>query len=72
MSGGDTEFTIDEIAQHNKEGDCWIIIDGGVYDASTFMSEHPGGSSLILDESGPGKDASDGFEDAEHSKAAKN
>ena len=63
-------FIKEEVAQHNKSGDCWLIIEGKVYDASEFMADHPGGESFILDEGG--KDASEAFEDAEHTKSAKN
>jgi nitrate reductase (NAD(P)H) len=27
---GEKSFTLDEIAQHNEEDDCWIILDGRV------------------------------------------
>lgn len=33
-------FRPDEVALHNTKGDCWLIIDGKVYDISGF--EHPG------------------------------
>ena len=61
----------DEVAKHNKEGDCWIVIDGAVLDVSNYMKEHPGGSDLLKNESGPDKDATAAFEDAEHSSKAK-
>lgn len=67
-----SEYTLEEVAQHNKDGDCWLVIDGNVYDVSNFMNDHPGGGSLLLNASGPGQDASEPFEDAEHSKSAKN
>ena len=66
------EISEEEVAQHNKDGDCWIVIEGAVLDVSEYMAEHPGGSDLLLNESGPGKDATDAFDDAEHSKKAKN
>ena len=30
-------FTPDEVARHNKDGDCWIIVENVVYDVSSFL-----------------------------------
>lgn len=40
-------FTMATIAQHNTTADCWSAINGGVYDLSTWVSRHPGGSRAI-------------------------
>ena len=48
-----------QVAQHKSKGDCWIIVNDGVYDMSEFMSVHPGGAGLIM--SVAGKDASEYF-----------
>ena len=63
------KYTKEEVGKHNTEGDCWIIIEDKVYDVSGY-SEHPGGFDLLLNESGPNKDATEAFEDAEHTKTA--
>ncbi len=36
-----------EIAKHNKSTDCWIIINGKVYDISGYFGSHPGGNSTM-------------------------
>lgn len=55
------EFTLEEIAQHNKEGDVWIIIDAKVYDVSRFANMHPGGANVLYAEPVAGKDATQPF-----------
>jgi hypothetical protein len=41
------EFTAEEVAQHNKASDCWTIVDGFVYDVTSFANRHPAGSEAI-------------------------
>ena len=45
-----------EFEKHNVLGDCWIEIDGKVYDVSEWMKKHPGGERLL--ECLGGRDAS--------------
>lgn len=54
------EFTLQEIAKHNKESDCWVIIDGNVYDLTSFLDQHPGGKKAIM--TFAGKDATEEFD----------
>jgi cytochrome b involved in lipid metabolism len=35
-----------EIAKHNSMTDCWMIIEGKVYDLSAYVG-HPGGSTYV-------------------------
>jgi hypothetical protein len=35
------KLTRSEVATHCKDGDCWVIIDGKVYDVSAFLDDHP-------------------------------
>ena len=37
--------------QHTKDGDLWIVVDSKVYDLSRFAKMHPGGLSVLLDQS---------------------
>lgn len=42
------EFTLEEVEKHNKEHDCWIILNGNVYDATSVLAWHPGGVAAIM------------------------
>ncbi|CDK27187.1 unnamed protein product [Kuraishia capsulata CBS 1993] len=37
-----------ELSTHSTEDDCWISINGKVYDLSGFARKHPGGTNPIL------------------------
>lgn len=52
-------YTESQVSAHNREDDCWIIIDGHVLDVTNFLSAHPGGKKVLLKEGG--KDASKKF-----------
>ena len=45
-------FTRQEIEKHDKEDDCWIVIDGKVYDATSVLAWHPGGKAAITAHAG--------------------
>ncbi|KOC18453.1 putative oxidoreductase [Aspergillus flavus AF70] len=53
-------FTSAEVAHHNKESSCWVVLYGKVYDVTHFLSSHPGGAQAILRVSG--RDATDDFD----------
>ncbi|KIM39789.1 hypothetical protein M413DRAFT_446715 [Hebeloma cylindrosporum] len=55
------QFSVEEVAAHNKEGDLWVIIDSRVYNLSKFAAMHPGGLSVLLEEEVAGKDATEAF-----------
>jgi cytochrome b involved in lipid metabolism len=56
----DKEFTLEEIAKHNKKDDLWIAVKGIVMDVTNWTDEHPGGPQALF--SHMGKDASEEFE----------
>ena len=41
-------FTREEVFQHRKQDDCWIILHGEVYNVTPWLSKHPGGAKLLL------------------------
>lgn len=45
MTGG---ITVDEVASHNTEVDCWVIINDKVYDVTSAIATHPGGPQAII------------------------
>jgi len=53
------EYTLDDVAKHNTEKDCWVVVNGQVLDVTNFLPEHPGGKKSIL--LFAGKDASEEF-----------
>lgn len=45
-------FSLEEIAKHKEEDDCWLVIHGKVYDVTKYLDEHPGGPEIMLSNSG--------------------
>ncbi|KAG0288870.1 hypothetical protein BGZ96_007417 [Linnemannia gamsii] len=37
-----------EVAKHNTESDCWVIVNGQVLDVTKFLPDHPGGKKAVL------------------------
>lgn len=52
-------YTWEEVAKHNKESDCWVVVNGEVLDATSFLGDHPGGKKAILIYAG--RDATEEF-----------
>jgi L-lactate dehydrogenase (cytochrome) len=36
-------ISVEEISKHKTPEDCWIVVDGKVWDMTEFAPEHPGG-----------------------------
>lgn len=41
-------YTLDHVAPHNSATSCWSVINGGVYDLTSWIAKHPGGTQAIL------------------------
>ncbi|KAI5481654.1 putative cytochrome b5 [Pseudohyphozyma bogoriensis] len=52
-------FEAKEVAEHASADSAWIIVEGGVYDMTDFLDEHPGGKKILL--TSCGKDSTDKF-----------
>eukprot|EP01114_Cavostelium_apophysatum_P008252 TRINITY_DN20613_c0_g1_i1.p1 TRINITY_DN20613_c0_g1~~TRINITY_DN20613_c0_g1_i1.p1 ORF type:complete len:183 (-),score=10.20 TRINITY_DN20613_c0_g1_i1:175-723(-) len=59
-NSGKVLYSKEEIAKHNKPDDCWIILQGKVYDVTSFFPRHPGGTRSLMNFAG--KDASANIE----------
>jgi cytochrome b involved in lipid metabolism len=62
---GDTvkknSYTLEDVAQHNSKEDCWLVINGEVYNVTDLIAggNHPGGEEILK---GCGIDATELFE----------
>ena len=67
-------YTLADVAKHNIKSDCWMVVSGNVYDVTSSISSHPGGSGKIIEQCG--KDGTTAFMtqggEGEHSKRAEN
>ncbi|KAJ3518497.1 hypothetical protein NMY22_g13644 [Coprinellus aureogranulatus] len=46
--GPSGQYTMEDVAKHNKKDDCWVVVDGQVLDVTAFLPDHPGGEKAIL------------------------
>ncbi|GAB2291114.1 hypothetical protein Dimus_025371 [Dionaea muscipula] len=69
MAADPQVLLFEEVAKHNNRDDCWLIIDGKVYNVTQFLDDHPGGDDILL--AATEKDATEEFEDIGHSSDAK-
>lgn len=58
-NSGPKAYSATEVASHDSRSSCWTIVNGNVYDLTSWISKHPGGSGAILGMCG--SDASDAF-----------
>jgi len=47
LPAGVIKLTSSEIKKHNSRDDCWSIVNGKVYNLTSFVQQHPGGIELI-------------------------
>lgn len=59
MPNSATGIKASEVAVHNTPGDCWVVINGSVYQLDSFISQHPGGQAVLT--SLCGKDGTKAF-----------
>eukprot|EP00913_Durusdinium_trenchii_P021961 g20634.t1 len=45
---GSSCIPLSEVARHNKPHDCWVALNGTVYDLTDFLTQHPEQRNAIL------------------------
>ncbi|EON69283.1 cytochrome b5 [Coniosporium apollinis CBS 100218] len=65
----DKDYTYSDVSSHSTKKDLLVVIHDKVYNASSFVDEHPGGEEVLLDVGG--QDATEAFEDVGHSDEAR-
>lgn len=45
-------ITAQELSAHSTETDCWVAVEGKIYDLSNFAQKHPGGAQAIINSCG--------------------
>ncbi|KAJ9642313.1 hypothetical protein H2199_004693 [Coniosporium tulheliwenetii] len=45
-------ISVEDIKKHASPQDCWLVIDGRVWDFTSFAPEHPGGADIIYKHAG--------------------
>lgn len=61
-------YTLEEVAKHNNEGDCWMVVHDKIYDCTNYLNDHPGGVEIMTDVAG--MDATEDYDDVGHSEEA--
>ena len=52
-------FSQNDLASHSTEKDCWIAVEGKVYDITAYLPRHPVHSAVLL--AWCGKEATEGM-----------
>ncbi|MFP4161089.1 MAG: cytochrome b5 domain-containing protein [Ectothiorhodospira sp.] len=57
---GASPIPMEEVARHHHREDCWMAIDGQVYDVTDYLPRHPGPLEIVLEWCG--REATQGWE----------
>lgn len=56
---GERMWTLEQVSRHDRAADCWMAIDGAVFDVTAYLPQHPSNPALVLPWCG--KDASTAY-----------
>jgi cytochrome b involved in lipid metabolism len=59
LPSGQNYYPMSEVAKHNTEKDCWVVVSDQVLNVTSFLADHPGGALAIV--TFAGKDATEEF-----------
>ena len=45
-------YSTEDVKAHSDSDDCWMIINGRVYDVTSYINLHPGGHRALLNYAG--------------------
>ncbi len=40
-------ISLQEVEKHNSKNDCWTVINGSVYDITSYIDQHPGTDEIL-------------------------
>ncbi|KAJ5730824.1 uncharacterized protein N7483_005332 [Penicillium malachiteum] len=52
ISKSQPQISYRQVQEHTSADDCWVILNGFVYDVTNFLKIHPGGHQAILNAAG--------------------
>lgn len=52
IAQAETTYTLADVATHNTSSNCWVIINNNVYNLTSFIASHSGGSAVIIAQCG--------------------
>jgi len=67
---GTINLSTSEIKKHNTKSDCWSIVNGNVYNLTSYVQKHPGGTAVIANICG--KDGSSSFTNQHNTQSKPN
>lgn len=48
----DKSYSLAEVSVHSSRNDCWLAVNGKVYDVTSYISMHPAGENAIIQSCG--------------------
>jgi cytochrome b involved in lipid metabolism len=69
-SGESIVLSVQEVALHSVSKDCWTIVNGSVYNLTSYLNSHPGGSAYL--QMMCGKDGSGAFKNQHNTQGTPN